>query len=272
MCGIGGFFVSPNSTLLKEGGLIKLRELAVETLKNLQPNGREAAGIAIVKDDGIRVFKQPVIASKMIEMPEFTSFIVQNIDSKTISVLIHTRLPTCGDKENNNNNHPVIHGDVVGIHNGHVNNHKDIFEKLKVKRVGEVDSEAIFALLNLAWAHEIKTTTHVRDIDYTDAVVKSVSVLSGQYAFAAVNARVPTRLALVRSGQPCAVVKRLWKEDERMITFATNVRATEEAGKVAKIWESVPCKDYDFAPDKAMLHIRLDHKGDIEIGERKIGG
>ncbi len=273
MCGIGGFFISPKSTLLtKEEDISKLRTLTIEMLKKLETHGKMAAGAAIVSDDGVRVFKQPVVAGDLVKMPLFTDFLSKYLDSTTISVLVHTRLPTCGDKENNDNNHPVIHGDVVGVHNGHISNHEDLFDKLKVKRIGEVDSEAIFALLNLAWAHEIKGMTPLRDIDYTDAVVKSLPSVIGSYAFAAVNARIPGRLTLVRETNPCTIVKSLWKEPEKMITFATTLKASEDAGKAAGLWDKVLLKDYDSVTDKHMLHVRIDHKGDIELGERKIGG
>lgn len=272
MCGIGGFFISPNSILLKEENISKLRTLTVELLRNLETNGKQAAGVAVTNLAGIKVFKQPVTASELIKMPLFVDFLLENLDDQTISVMVHTRLPTCGDKENNDNNHPVIHGDVVGVHNGHISNHNELFRKLKVKRNAEVDSESIFALLNLAWAHEIKTTTHIRDIDYTDAVVKSLPSVTGPLTFAAVNARMPKRLTLVRSGNPCIIVKALNKEPEKMITFSTNQSSSEKAGEVAGLWKDIPAKDYDFVPEKSMLHIRLDHKDEIDISERKIGG
>lgn len=273
MCGIGGFFISPNSTLLtKEEDISKLRTLTIEMLKELQTHGKIAAGAAIVSDGGIRVFKQPVVAGDLVKMPLFIDFLSEYLDNTTISVMVHTRLPTCGDKENNDNNHPVIHGDVVGVHNGHIGNHEDLFDKLKVKRIGEVDSEAIFALLNLAWAHEIKGAYPVRDVDYTDAVVKSLPSVTGSYAFAAVNARIPGRLALAREGSPCIIVKSLWKKPEKIVTFSTTLKASEDAGKTAGLWDKVAVKDYDSVSDKHMLHIRTDHKGEIDLGERKIGG
>lgn len=272
MCGIGGFFVSPESTLLKGKNIKKLEKFTTELLKNLEPMGKLASGLAITRTDGVRVFKQAVNALELVESKSFKDFIQKNLTDKTISVMVHTRFPTCGDKRNNANNHPVIHGNVVGVHNGHINNHEDLFDKLKVKRIGEVDSEAIFAMLNLAWDHEIKVTTNIRDIDFTDAVIKTAPALKGNYAYAAINARVPKRMALVRGGSNCMIVKKLEDKKEKMVSFATLLKPVEDAGTLAGLWDIVEHKEYEYLTDNSLLNIKVNDKDEIEIWERKIGG
>lgn len=271
MCGIGGFFVSPESKLLVGKNLKKLEKFTIELLKNLEKHGKEASGLAITRIDGVKVFKQPVKSGDLVESTHFKDFLRTNLTFKTISVMVHTRLPTCGDKSNNANNHPVIHGNVVGVHNGHISNHMEVFDKLRVKRIGEVDSEAIFALLNLAWDHEVKTT-NFRDVDYTDALTKTATSLKGSYAYAAVNARFPGRLGLVRGGSDCVIVQKLQKEKEKMISFATSMGSVEDAGKSAGLWDKIKNDDYDFLTDKAVLSIKVNDEKEVEIWERKIGG
>ncbi len=270
MCGIGGFFISPKSTLLTTSNIGKLEKFTTALLKLLQNHGKDASGLAIIRSDGVKVFKQPVSSLELIELPSFKEFVRTHLTSKTISVMVHTRLPTCGDKNNNDNNHPVIHGNVIGVHNGHISNHDDLFKKLKVKRTSEVDSEVIFALLNQAWDHEIKITSNFRDIDYTDGVVKTAYSLKGSFTYAAVNVDIPDRMALVRSGNGCVIVKGLQKEEEMMISFATTLSSIEEAGKLADLWKEVKSSSYDYLTENAMLSIKLDDKNEIEIWERKI--
>jgi hypothetical protein len=62
--------------------------------------------------------------------------------------ILHTRFATQGKPEHNGNNHPIVSGNIVGVHNGHVSNDWGIFSQLGWDhQKAEVDSEAIFALL-----------------------------------------------------------------------------------------------------------------------------
>lgn len=61
----------------------------------------------------------------------------------------HVRFATHGKPEDNRNNHPIPHSNIIGVHNGVLRNHADI---LKVTGREDpktlVDSEAIFAAVN----------------------------------------------------------------------------------------------------------------------------
>ena len=79
---------------------------------------------------------------------------------------MHTRYATQGIPEWNDNNHPIITGSVVGVHNGHVSNDDWMFKCVEDYvgndvRIAHVDSEAIFAALG--W------TQHTR-VDVLEAV------------------------------------------------------------------------------------------------------
>lgn len=61
----------------------------------------------------------------------------------------HTRWATHGSPKNNANNHPILHGDVIGVHNGVLRNHESILKVTgRQDPTAEVDSEAIFAAVN----------------------------------------------------------------------------------------------------------------------------
>lgn len=62
--------------------------------------------------------------------------------------ILHTRFATQGLPQFNENNHPVVAGHIVGVHNGVLSNDWGIFSEIGWdKQKAEVDSEAIFALL-----------------------------------------------------------------------------------------------------------------------------
>lgn len=61
----------------------------------------------------------------------------------------HTRWATHGSPENLLNNHPIRHGNIVGVHNGVIRNYRDILaETGRWDEDTQVDSESIFAAIN----------------------------------------------------------------------------------------------------------------------------
>lgn len=75
-------------------------------------------------------------------------------DEADVSWLVgHTRWATHGDPKDNRNNHPLLHGNVIGVHNGVLSNHEEILEATgREDPLTEVDSEAIFAAVD-HWGH-----------------------------------------------------------------------------------------------------------------------
>lgn len=66
----------------------------------------------------------------------------------------HVRAATLGSPQNNNNNHPILHHNIVGVHNGVISNHRGIFADVKREYPDAlVDSEAIFASVNKHGVH-----------------------------------------------------------------------------------------------------------------------
>ncbi len=139
MCGIAGFS-------LKSDEKINAQNLGEALLCQIVTRGAHATGMAFVSGTPekrvIKNFKSNVNAF---------AFVKQNIkklpvDSKT--AIFHTRYATLGSPLNNLNNHPIRVGQVVGVHNGHVTNHSEIFANYTTHaRKAQVDSEAIFSML-----------------------------------------------------------------------------------------------------------------------------
>lgn len=133
MCGIGAF-------QLKQGDG-NPRLLAQHLLRELQSRGSDASGVAWHDDNEPTTFVQKHNCAGS----HLAKYLDENIGRTAI---VHTRYATLGSPKNNDNNHPIDVNGVVGVHNGHVTNHHELFQKVRgYKRKGQVDSEAIFAYL-----------------------------------------------------------------------------------------------------------------------------
>jgi hypothetical protein len=61
----------------------------------------------------------------------------------------HVRAATTGTPRVLANNHPIVHGKIIGVHNGIIRNYRDILKQTgREDPKAEVDSEAIFAAIN----------------------------------------------------------------------------------------------------------------------------
>jgi glucosamine 6-phosphate synthetase-like amidotransferase/phosphosugar isomerase protein len=175
-------------------------ELMVET----QDRGEHATGLSSFKRDGsFELYKAPKNADRMTTNDEEYLKIVNNFNSEETSVVIaHTRYYTKGKPENNNNNHPFHIGNVVGLHNGTVKNDDELFTEYKFDRVGEVDSEIIYQLIN-----------HYNNDNITFKGLQKAledTRLKGLFALAFVHQNDPSTLHLVKQEKPMSIA--IWKE------------------------------------------------------------
>lgn len=136
MCGIAGFCLNPKHHA-------NASELAGAMLYEIEHRGYHATGTAHINPrSGKRVMsKAPMAAS------QFVPRMGENLCKGAQTAILHTRWATQGSPKNNTNNHPIPRGKIVLTHNGHVSNDNDLFKQLGVKRYGQVDSEAVAALL-----------------------------------------------------------------------------------------------------------------------------
>lgn len=74
---------------------------------------------------------------------------LKRIDPNAKWAILHTRFATHGSPEDNRNNHPIEHGNIIGVHNGVLRNHEEVLKITgRQDPETEVDSEAIFAAVN----------------------------------------------------------------------------------------------------------------------------
>ena len=136
MCGISGFSLSPN-----DPSVINSRLIAGTLLLGIEHRGRDATGACWFDKFG----------NPFVQKGAFTaSAFVRNLSmwKKTTDTILHTRAWTQGEPSNNDNNHPIIAGPVIGVHNGGIWNDFELFNQMHdVERRAEVDSEAAFAAI-----------------------------------------------------------------------------------------------------------------------------
>ncbi|MCW2924458.1 MAG: 99, gp99 [Thermoleophilia bacterium] len=200
MCGIAGFSLAPSSTI-DPGRASRV------LLASVAERGADAAGCAYEDPAaGLVVEKQPGGASRFLE--------VVQVPNDIRLLLLHVRDFTKGRPSLMANNHPIRHGEVVGVHNGKIANDDAIFLDLGRTRFEPgmtVDSEAIFAALDVA------------DGDHAAALER----LTGSLACGWFDDRRPGRVFLARGyGRP------LWTGATRRgdaVLWASTLEALEVA-------------------------------------------
>jgi glucosamine 6-phosphate synthetase-like amidotransferase/phosphosugar isomerase protein len=137
MCGIAGYSFDRASKID--------RTLAAQALlAGIAERGADAVGYAHRGgDDTTSVHKQRSGASALLERI--------SVSQEATQALIHVRDYTKGHPKIADNNHPVRHGAVKGVHNGIIVNDEEIFAAHDFPRHAPemtVDTEAIFALVD----------------------------------------------------------------------------------------------------------------------------
>ncbi len=203
MCGLTGVLLYPTSRSPETWEEIK--KIATANLLFNEERGREAAGIAVIQSDGrYQLFKQPVPASELVEMEDYRR-VLDTVGDETVCILGHTRAPTKGSRWRNVNNHPLIAGHVIGIHNGVIYNDDLLFDQLQLPRAGEVDSEIIFRLQDT-----VNPLLHPDD--YPEAVGEKINLLHGRFATLSVDTRKPQCLLVMKHLQPlCLHYEQEWE-------------------------------------------------------------
>ncbi len=152
MCGIFGYVdLASDKTRAIDADFIQ-KQLQV-LFRLSETRGKEAAGLALLNDKNISIYKDSVSASHMMKTGEYKGFWNRFFTSlkndNTIAALGHTRLVTNGVQVVDSNNQPVVRGSSVIVHNGIIVNDAEIWENHPdLERTAEVDTEVFAAMLD----------------------------------------------------------------------------------------------------------------------------
>ncbi len=196
MCGLAGTILYPQERPAEIWQAIK--ETFTQNLLFNEERGQDATGVAVVGQDGaVAIYKRPLPASQFVRTPTYHA-LLDNLDARTTLLLGHTRKPTKGDPDDLANDHPLHIGSIVGVHNGHIDNDDDLFDRFALPRQAEVDSEIIFRLLAAEQAPLDNPT-------YLQKIRPRLQSLQGKFTFLSTDLRVPHKLLVVKHKNPLSL-------------------------------------------------------------------
>ncbi|MFH1759237.1 MAG: glutamine--fructose-6-phosphate transaminase (isomerizing) [Patescibacteria group bacterium] len=183
MCGITGY-IGPKDSL----------QTAFANLSKLEYRGYDSAGAAFFDESGLRVIKA---AGKL----ENLQSEIRHLKSTPNTVAIaHTRWATHGlPNEINAHPHCDCYGNVVLVHNGIIENYRElkvVLSKKGHKFKTQTDTEVI--------AHLIEEKTK-KESDFASALKLALKDIRGAYALLVINKSEPQKLYVARLGSPMVI-------------------------------------------------------------------
>lgn len=179
MCGIIGYVGKSEAT-----GLL------IEGLKSLEYRGYDSGGVAVFGKT-LRVVKAEG------EIKNLEKKLEKDMPAGHLGIG-HTRWATHG-KANETNAHPHCSRHFAVVHNGIIENYREIKESLAMNGIGfesETDTEVVVRLLELNYSGDV-----------TDALKKTLKLLHGSYALGIVCTNEPETLYCAKKASPLIIGK-----------------------------------------------------------------
>ena len=233
MCGIVGYVGGKNA-----------QDFLISGLKRLEYRGYDSAGIVTLAEDG----KATLIRAKG-KITNLEEKLTDNRREDKIGIG-HTRWATHGEPSEANA-HPHQAGHLFLVHNGIIENYKDLKKTIKdFEFKSETDTEVLAALIDSFYddgKHPL-----------LNAVVQALKLVKGTYGIAVVSELCPDEIVVARSGSPLVIGV---GHDETLIASdaAALVGHTKQAiylndGEVAKVTpSSVEIKNLNAEPISAKV-------------------
>lgn len=182
MCGIVGYV-----------GKQQCADILVNALKKLEYRGYDSAGIAVHSEGKIKTVKAKGKIAEGLEA-KLTN------EGKPVGTcgIAHTRWATHGEPSDINS-HPIGNGKITIVHNGIIENYREIKEFLISKGYvfeSETDTETVAKLLDYYYEGNPK-----------DAIVSALNDIEGAYALGIIFKDFPEKIFAVRKESPLIVGK-----------------------------------------------------------------
>lgn len=180
MCGIVGYI-----------GRKEAQRILLSGLRRLEYRGYDSAGIVTMNSNGAGALLRE--KGKVAELDK----LVASNETKDSVGIGHTRWATHG-APSEHNAHPHYVGDIYLVHNGIIENYKDLKEVLTGRGYefkSETDTEVLAALIDETYQDQSEKDLHTAVIDALKAVV-------GAYGIAVVSVQNPDEIIVARKGSP----------------------------------------------------------------------
>uniref|UniRef100_UPI004047D341 glutamine--fructose-6-phosphate transaminase (isomerizing) n=2 Tax=Aliarcobacter sp. TaxID=2321116 RepID=UPI004047D341 len=195
MCGIVGYIGKNDTT-----------KILLDGLKELEYRGYDSAGIAVLKNDKIDVFKA---LGKLVNLEEKVNTSASGDYELGIG---HTRWATHG-KPTELNAHPHLGEYSYVVHNGIIENYKELKDELTQKGhkfVSQTDTEVI--------VHLFESFFNILN-DTTQAFKNTISRLEGAFSILLITKADPKKIFFFKHGSPLIVAHGNEKEE---VLFASS--------------------------------------------------
>lgn len=180
MCGIVGYVGNKNA-----------QDFLISGLKRLEYRGYDSAGIVTLDAEG----KATLLRAKG-KIANLEEKLAVNKRNDRIGIG-HTRWATHGEPSEVNA-HPHQAGSIYLVHNGIIENYKELKATLtEHKFKSETDTEVLAALINSFY----KDGAH----PLVNAVVQALKLVKGTYGIAVVSCKTPDEIVVARSGSPLVI-------------------------------------------------------------------
>lgn len=179
MCGIVGYI-----------GKNKAQGIMTSGLRRLEYRGYDSAGIATLTKGG-----KPTLLRVKGKVTELDSLTAEQPRSDHVGIG-HTRWATHG-VPSEANAHPHQAGDIFLVHNGIIENYRELKAKLTNHDFkSETDTEVLAALIN---------SFYEKDQDLLSAVSQALKLVVGTYGIAVISAKQPEEIIVARLGSPLII-------------------------------------------------------------------
>lgn len=187
MCGIVGYI-----------GDKEKKQLIISGLKELEYRGYDSAGMAVLKDNELNFFKAVGKLENLVHK-------CKDFQSSNFGLAIgHTRWATHG-KANEINAHPHLGEYSCVIHNGIIENYKELKDKLQnlgVKFLSQTDTEIVVRLFEY----------YAQDNEPFKAFKDTISELKGAFAILLITKKSPDTIFFAKNAAPLLVATNSQKE------------------------------------------------------------
>ena len=233
MCGIVGYVGDKNA-----------QDFLISGLKRLEYRGYDSAGVATLDEGG-----KPTYVRAKGKIANLEEKLAKTKKADGIGIG-HTRWATHGEPSETNA-HPHKAGKIYLVHNGIIENYKDLKAELKDHEFkSETDTEVLAALVN----------SFYKDGKYplSNAVVQALKLVKGTYGIAVISEDNPQEIVVARSGSPLVIGvgnnETLIASDASALVGHTKKAIYLNDGEVATITkDSVEIKNLKFEPVSAKV-------------------
>ncbi|MEX0932070.1 MAG: glutamine--fructose-6-phosphate transaminase (isomerizing), partial [Candidatus Saccharimonadales bacterium] len=177
MCGIVGYIGKGETT-----------DILLNGLRRLEYRGYDSAGVALADKNGLKVFK------KKGRVDELAQELGRHKLNPT-SGIAHTRWATHGEPSEKNS-HPHVSGSFAVVHNGIIENYRELkahLQKQGVKFVSDTDTEVLAHLINQEYQ---------KQPDLVQAVTSALKHVIGSFGLGVVSSKEPGKVIAARRGSP----------------------------------------------------------------------